>query len=135
MAPLSRSLRSSRGKLLASVQFAPRDRATKVNLPGRIGKTSFNAYDADAAAADAIAAPTAAEPNGIGMLGSVGNGSPSGGGRRASNSASARQGTSIGVPPQRRFEPTLILRKLHEAYLLRRSIPCFTGEDSWNDDV
>mmetsp|Transcript_35660 Transcript_35660/g.93596 ORF Transcript_35660/g.93596 Transcript_35660/m.93596 type:complete len:232 (-) Transcript_35660:561-1256(-) len=44
--------------LLYANKFAPRERARKVNLPGRIGKTAFNAYDADAAAADAAAAET-----------------------------------------------------------------------------
>ena len=53
--------------ILYAQKFAPRDRATKVHLPGRItsGK-AFNAYDAEAAAAEsaaAAAAPATADPN------------------------------------------------------------------------
>ena len=50
--------------LLYASKFAPRERAKKVNLPGRIGKTAFNAYDADAVAADAALAPAALDANG-----------------------------------------------------------------------
>jgi hypothetical protein len=69
--------------ILYSQKFAPRERATKVNLPGRIvsGK-AFNAYDAEAAAAESAAqaaAPSAADP-GSPMLGA--GGSPGGAGRR-----------------------------------------------------
>jgi len=61
--------------ILYAQKFAPRERATKVNLPGRIGKTAFNAYDAEAAAAEsaaAAAAPSTADPSspmGMGMGG------------------------------------------------------------------
>ena len=75
--------------ILYAQKFAPRDRATKVNLQGqgreRIGKTAFNAYDAEAAAAEsaaAAAAPAVADPNspmGAGMMGMGGMGSPGGG--------------------------------------------------------
>jgi len=81
--------------MLYASKFAPRDRATRVNLPGRVGKTAFNAYDAEAAAADAAAAPAADQPHspamgGIGgMGGGIGiGGSPSPlGGRRTSSNA------------------------------------------------
>ena len=78
--------------MIYAAKFAPRDRATKVNLPGRIGKTAFNAYDAEAAAADAAAAPATAEPGagGLGMgLGSPGMGAP---GRRPSTAPGGRGG-------------------------------------------
>ena len=82
------------------LQFAPRDRATKVNLPGRIGKTAFNAYDAEAAAADAAAAPASAEPGlGTGGLHSsvgLGSSSPHSGVRRTSVSTS-RQNAGLNV--------------------------------------
>ena len=48
--------------MLYAAKFAPRDRATKVQLPGRIGKVaSWNAFDAEAAAQEAAAAPAAAD--------------------------------------------------------------------------
>ena len=78
------------------MQFAPRDRATKVNLPGRIGKTSFNAYDA--AAVDTVAAPMAAEQTGPanGLSMSVTGYAPlSGVGRRTSISATRQVGAGV----------------------------------------
>ena len=86
--------------MLYAAKFAPRDRATKVNLPGRIGKTAFNAYDAEAAAADAAAAPASAEPGlGTGGLHSsvgLGSSSPHSGVRRTSVSTS-RQNAGLNV--------------------------------------
>lgn len=67
-------------------QFAPRARATQVNLPGRIGKTAFNAFDAEAAAAENAAAPAALDAaGGPGSFGGLGGMPPSPmGGRRGS---------------------------------------------------
>ena len=71
--------------MLYSSKFAPRDRAAKVVLPGRlVGGKAFNAYDADAvAAADAAAAAVASgDPN------SPSPGGIAAGGRRFSMSSS-----------------------------------------------
>lgn len=77
--------------ILYSQKFAPRERATKVNLPGRIvsGK-AFNAYDAEAAAAESAAqanAPSSADPNSPNPMG--GPGSPS---RRTASAAKGDDG-------------------------------------------
>eukprot|EP00325_Prymnesiales_sp_UTEX-LB-985_P001317 CAMPEP_0174699244 /NCGR_PEP_ID=MMETSP1094-20130205/4578_1 /TAXON_ID=156173 /ORGANISM="Chrysochromulina brevifilum, Strain UTEX LB 985" /LENGTH=398 /DNA_ID=CAMNT_0015896531 /DNA_START=149 /DNA_END=1345 /DNA_ORIENTATION=- len=53
--------------LLYASKFAPRDRARQVHLPGRVGKTAFNAYDPDSTP-DAAAAP-AADGHTLGGLG------------------------------------------------------------------
>jgi hypothetical protein len=50
-------------------KFAPRERARKVHLPGRIGKSAFNAFDADAAAAEAAAAAPPGQMGDFGMGG------------------------------------------------------------------
>lgn len=55
--------------LMYASKFAPRERARKVHLPGRIGKSAFNAFDADAAAAEAAAAAPPGQMGDFGMGG------------------------------------------------------------------
>ena len=101
--------------IMYGAKFAPRERATKVSLPGRVFKTAFNAFDAEAAAMDhhtaaggAPAGANGADPNG-GLGGGMGGGSgpgspnpmgspmgggmsPGSGGRRGSVLGSGRGG-------------------------------------------
>jgi len=67
--------------LLYASKFAPRERARQVHLPGRIGKTAFNAYDPDSAPQEGAAAPAALDPSQMGGangFGSMGGMSPQG---------------------------------------------------------
>ena len=70
--------------LLYTNKFAPRSRAAKVELPGRIGKNPFNKDNGDALSPDLAGggmAPAAADP----MMG--GTGGMGGPGRRGANLA------------------------------------------------